>query len=918
MVPLGMGQEAGYKGFGLALALSTPQTLPVLPTGHTDPPRIPERNAIPGYSRASEVSASPRQTLHSAETNRWFTSDSRSLSPEQVDTLPEIPYVFRPCPAESFAGRSVQRFGRRPARVLASTSGCSVPPISRLHFGWSKMEISSSPLRTFRGTSRILKADDIRYRGTSFERHQYRVLPGRYPCLALRQGIMRPAYADYGHISPIPGIPYKLGKIQVHASESVRVAGSDVGFRAPSLVSPTATSDKGNPGSEDIPLTTADYSEASPKDSGNSQLRMCSGPSIEVQAQRLVSVPSYLQAESSSSEAMPSGTEGFNVSVASRQPLERQSSIETTLFHVRHLYRCLPDGVGSPHFVRPGRNGPLACSYEGTSHKSSRVCSGLDCAQASGNPAERSRHHIFRQLYSSGDYEKGWIGEISSFKQMVRVRSSQTSTEELPCIGNSHFRGSELNSRHIVTRYSSSHGVDARRRIFSMGRLVGPVTAGRSFRNEKQSPPPAICFADAGLGSHRLRRSASELEHLDVDLSVPPDVTPAQSVSQVGELPGLRSSDSPAMAQCALVSPSTSHVLTDTTTQSNLIPDRVREDFVRRILSNPSPTRLDILGEFYKISFSSQLAPYLCANIRPSSARQYQAIWRKFTDFLKGRPSPQINIKTVMEFFVSAFETGRCQPSTIQCYKSALKTVLSPIFGLDLDSEHFTLLLRSFRLKRPTSPQKPISWDLDAVLRFTSALPLPLSPIDLASKTAFLLALALGGRISELHALTRRDITGAESDKITIFPDPLFLAKNEDPGKRFKPLQVSKLLDSKGHPLSLCPVDSVLQYLEVAPLSPEEPALFIDPTSRRPLSKYKLSLLLTRYVLRADPSSSPRTHDMRKLASSYALMSGMSTAEILRKGRWSSLGVFLKHYARRVPPATSVFIALGDPVSNQE
>ena len=53
------------------------------------------------------------------------------------------------------------------------------------------------------------------------------------------------------------------------------------------------------------------------------------------------------------------------------------------------------------------------------------------------------------------------------------------------------------------------------------------------------------------------------------------------------------------------------------------------------------------------------------------------------------------------------------------------------------------------------------------------------------------------------------------------------------------------------------------------------------------------SILITSFILGSDPTSPPKTHRMRKLASSYALMSGVYASDILRKRPRSSLEVFL-------------------------
>ena len=71
-----------------------------------------------------------------------------------------------------------------------------------------------------------------------------------------------------------------------------------------------------------------------------------------------------------------------------------------------------------------------------------------------------------------------------------------------------------------------------------------------------------------------------------------------------------------------------------------------------------------------------------------------------------------------MEFSVKTFESGQCPPGTISWYKLAFKTVHNPIAGLNLDSDHSGLLLRSFKLKRSWVPQRHTSRNSNEALRF--------------------------------------------------------------------------------------------------------------------------------------------------------------------------------------------------------
>ena len=85
-------------------------------------------------------------------------------------------------------------------------------------------------------------------------------------------------------------------------------------------------------------------------------------------------------------------------------------------------------------------------------------------------------------------------------------------------------------------------------------------------------------------------------------------------------------------------------------------------------------------------------------------------------------------------------------------------------------------------------------------------------------KTMFLLGLALGNRAGELASILRsaKFITFSRNKKsVTILPNPGFLAKNEAPSFRRKPMVVKALLKRDGSHHALCSVYTLSLYLDV-------------------------------------------------------------------------------------------------------
>ena len=236
-------------------------------------------------------------------------------------------------------------------------------------------------------------------------------------------------------------------------------------------------------------------------------------------------------------------------------------------------------------------------------------------------------------------------------------------------------------------------------------------------------------------------------------------------------------------------------------------------------------------------------------------------------------------------------------------YKSALARPLSAAF------------VKALYNIQPNRPMVPVRWSLDRVLSFVISDRFHVAPSlsDLSMATVFLLALALGARSSELAALLRLDDNIVFSgDGVTLYPNPNILAKNERPSNRRDPIFISALLNEDGSHSRLCPVAMLRRYLE-ATSSTRSEQLFVDPGRLVGLSVHKIRLSMCRLVKLADPGSFPRSHDLRKMASSLAFFRTMSMEEICAVTGWSSIRVFRRHYLQRLSEVAPSVVVLGRP-----
>ena len=114
-------------------------------------------------------------------------------------------------------------------------------------------------------------------------------------------------------------------------------------------------------------------------------------------------------------------------------------------------------------------------------------------------------------------------------------------------------------------------------------------------------------------------------------------------------------------------------------------------------------------------------------------------------------------------------------------------------------------------------------------------------------------------------------------------------------------------------PHSLCPVATLESYLLRTSLT-KSFHLFVHPVHLTDLTTHKLRLFLCKFIRLADPASVPKSHDLRKMAASFAFFRAMDTQSICDSVGWSSERVFLKHYLRQVEEISSSIIALGSEV----
>ena len=308
---------------------------------------------------------------------------------------------------------------------------------------------------------------------------------------------------------------------------------------------------------------------------------------------------------------------------------------------------------------------------------------------------------------------------------------------------------------------------------------------------------------------------------------------------------------------------------------------------------------MDLIKKAYDLKFpgSNELTTLLAKPLRVSSQRDYQNKFAYFIKYLRDRNINfyKLTLQNVLDFFVYLFYVRNLLPSTIKIYRSALAKPLKVGLNLDIGTPEATELIKAMLLQRPIPPPSAPAWNLHKVLIAINNMEWNLHVTQALQRAAFLLLLATGYRISELHACVRSSSFCSISNNgvLRIRPHPTFLAKNECVEKRWTHKVIEPLYE--GQVISkLCPVTCLKQYLKVSKLT--DGPLFVHPVKNKVLSKFLLSKLICDFIKGFDPSVSVKVHDIRKFAASYAILESMDVKDVTQSMGWTGPASFFKHY----------------------
>ena len=843
----------------------------------------------------------------------------RSVNPQQIHLVP----YFQDDDGErcssdaSSAGiHDVNRFERC---VLAYPNSSSFQAFFGLQIGSSDVPVQVSPFRTQYCSSYFYKDDETHFETTETSRGLGGGLLGRLASLGRFRGGVSSGHSQSRESFTRQRFLDQLQQVQVSSSSEVRLVGSVVGHCQVNSVPSSFQEEEYQKIHSELRNLSYDIQKKAGK--GTRITPVCIHSGSYWQSDTQVPKSFFPQTGEIGFEGFTSDESSISAEILKKMARScnfgQISSSGSSPRFLGGLHGCFQGGLGSTLDARTSSSRFLVPLRQEFSHKHSRINGGLFGSQEPSNPSTFSCEGPFGQFYHRPLYQPSRLGQVSTSKFLGPFYLPSSSQEETVSFGNPYFRVAEHSGGSAFQRQDPSFRVVSGSGFFQLDSISRISSRDRSVCNQDQSQATSVCLSSSRPFSSGGRCFFPRLEPMENSLSFSSNLSDHEGGRISLEFQRSGSSSNSQLAQPSLVSNSQEQGIGSfSVTRSKTLSDVQRESLLVEFASLQHPSYLGTLTKIFSILYSKESAAFLIKSLRHSTSRQYDTVWNSFCSFIRFHNPSFLDDEFIFSFLRHLFDVKKLAPATVCSYKSALSRPLEYGFGLDVSSKIYSDFGKALFLMRPSSPVRLLSWSLELVLKFCSSPRFSVNPdsFDLFYKTLFLIALATGNRISEIKALLRGDQFIRFSDRaVTLFPNPNFLAKNEDPSIRRVPIVIQRLWDGEV-PHSLCPVTSLELYLIRTRLT-KSFHLFVHPIHLTDLSIAKLRLHLCKFIRLADPTSLPRSHDLRKMATSFAFFRSMDLSSICNSVGWSSAKVFLKHYLKQVENLSSSVIVLGEEMS---
>ena len=759
-----------------------------------------------------------------------------------------------------------------------------------------ELALQSHALRTLYSSPNIHQTDQVRGAPAGEGRHMVPPVPRRSTdhCI-LKRGMSTESPEDCGD-PPELGMADKLGEIQNRTQSELRMAGSSIqsdrsyNFEFGPDIRTVQTAAEG------VLRRRLLHQTESYEAPGTGQLV---GPDRSPFKDHPLSHENYPKTPSKSPIRCQT-TDGLPDQESSREMAvspQFYPDLRSTKSFNNSSNRCLPVGIWHQD-KRSAFSRKIPHFDEELLHKCPRTTDGmvglsLDTGEESGSK------NSDRQFNSNRCNKESVFDNLPSHR-VNRTYLEESNLDELDLNSSSHRREVQCDSGSTVSQHSNLYGV-----VSSTSTLQADDSnprakvRSRSVCDKLKQPARSVCLTLPRCESSSSERLNNRLEQMAIPLPVPSSPNDFEGFSEADPFRSRKShflntrrDNETVVFSSKIASISFINNRGKTATTGRKQARRGHKYF--------QASRVGVLKEACSEEFpdcDQQTLDLMTRSVKMSSEADYQRKWESYILFTKGKgvDFDDINTDIVLRFLSFLFYTKGLKPSTVCHYRSALARPLLAYFNIDLRRPEVNAMLRAMKIQRPNEPSPRPAWKLSKVLSYLDSLDTS-SETNSLRKTAFLLLLATGWRISEIHACVRNQefLRFTESHNVLLQPHSSFLAKN-GLRKRLEPKEIRVLKLQDGQISNICPVEALKEYLKFTSKNEEGP-LFLNPRDGSLLSIFQLRYHICSMITEADPDTKAKVHDIRKYAASCSLQQDMLVGDLTEDFNWSTPAIFYKFY----------------------
>ena len=847
--------------------------------------------------RENKVHQVSEPTLYSPEEGLCRQEDHlRSLTLEHVhlqENLQDADFESGEAPS---AQGSLDCFSRLEGRLLPSEHCEDLQTLHGLPLQRPELALQSNAFRPLHSPSDLYQAHQFCSPPIGKGRHMVSPLSGRPPDNSLFQRGMSYETPESCRDHRKLRLADKLGKVQNRTQSNLRMAGSPVQFGGTHPVKLSSNLPTIHSSAEGVTGRRLLHQEEYNEDSGFSQL---AGPNRPSHKNLPFSDKEYPET-SPKSPSRRQASDGLQVKIPTCEmalsPQFYPSPGPTS------PYDHSPDGrlsVGVWVQNKPSTvPGQISQLHEEILHKCPGTSGNLVCH--SHDPGEESGgEDSYRQLDSDFSHQEIYLDNIPTGR-VDRTNLEEGDPPELdpnPC---THRGEVQCSCRPIISQHSHiNRVVDSSSHIQTVHSQLGTQTTSGSVCHQSKPSIRDLRIPLSRSSSSCSGRIDDQLGQVEIPLSLPPSPNDFEGFSEVDSIKFRKSNSHNKGGNNETV------VFASQVSSYAVIHNRGKIAAARRRSVNKGnkdfqTSRLGVLKEACAEQFpdcDQQTINLIASSVKKTSEADYQRKWDFFLQFIKEKGVDFEDIKPdiVLRFFSFLFYTKGLKPSTVCHYRSALARPLLEYFNINLRVPQVNSMLRAMKIQRPNEPSPRPAWKLSKVLSYLQSLNTS-SETNSLRKTAFLLLLATGWRISEIHACVRNvEFTRfTESHNVLLQPHASFLAKN-GLRRRMEAKEIKALKLQDGQTSTICPVEALKEYLLLTSRKKEGP-LFHSPRDGSNLSIFQLRYQICSLITEADPATKAKVHDIRKYAASCSLQQDMLVGDLTEDFNWSTPAIFYKFY----------------------